>query len=116
MTLTRRSPLRARTRINPKRAKPRRGPQRHPGYLQWVRTLPCLAKPAGGCHGRVQAHHAGERGLGQRADDLTCIPLCSQHHQDWHDAAGAFRGWSHIMRWAWAIKAVADTQKTHAAR
>lgn len=114
--LRRRGPLRARRRLSPKRSKPRRGPNRAPAYVEWVRTQPCRAASTGVCRGPVHAHHAGERGLGQRADDLSCIPLCAQHHRDWHDCAGGFRGWSQLMRWAWATKAIADTQAAHAAR
>jgi hypothetical protein len=115
-SLRRKGPLRARTRIKAKRSKPRRGPQRHSGYVEWVRTQPCRAMAGGGCQGRVHAHHAGERGLGQKADDRSCIPLCAQHHRDWHDCAGQFRGWSHVGRWAWALLAIDETQKAYAAR
>ena len=30
--------------------------------------------------GRTYAHHAGQRGLSQRASDSTAIPLCWRHH------------------------------------
>lgn len=49
-----------------------------PAYLEWIRTLPCAV-----CYAQkspTQAHHAGVRGFGQRADDRTAVPLCGQHH------------------------------------
>jgi hypothetical protein len=30
--------------------------------------------------GRIEAHHAGPRGLSQKSPDRTCIPLCWRHH------------------------------------
>jgi hypothetical protein len=30
--------------------------------------------------GRIEAHHAGQRAFGRKADDRTCIPLCWRHH------------------------------------
>ena len=51
-------------------------------YMSWIRELQCCA-----CEklrllnfNRVYAHHAGQRGTGQKADDRTCIPLCWRHH------------------------------------
>jgi len=42
--------------------------------------------------------------------------MCAQHHLDWHDCAGVFRGWTHLMRWAWATRAISETQAAYAAR
>ena len=42
-------------------------------YLQFVRSLPCCK-----C-GRfpVEAHHAGDRAYGRKAEDRSAIPLCA---------------------------------------
>ncbi len=36
--------------------------------------------PAGRCSGRVEAHHAGVHGYGNKAPDDTVIPMCTLHH------------------------------------
>jgi hypothetical protein len=59
----------------------------------------------------MDAHHAGARGLGQRADDRTAIPLCRRHHQAWHDGRGVFLGWTHERRAVWAAVVIAETQR-----
>lgn len=43
------------------------------------------------CSRIVEADHMGARGLGRKADDTTCAPLCSTHHRHRTDFAGAFR-------------------------
>lgn len=86
-------------------------------YVRWVRSRYCLLTPVGGCDGPVEAHHAGrDRGMGQRADDSTAVPLCHRHHVcDWHGATGAFKGWSRAQRRAWADWAVERTRAAYAA-
>jgi hypothetical protein len=92
--------------------------------MAWIRTLGCCASLIigsryaciGGCSGSVQAHHAGERGLGQKADDSTCIPLCFAHHHDWHRAGGMFAGWSRAERRAWADRQIARHQALYTRR
>lgn len=62
-------------------------------YMRLVKRLACLVafSPAfGPCGGEVEADHAGGRGLGQKAPDSTCIPLCTQHHRDRHNTTGGF--------------------------
>ena len=51
-------------------------------YLSWIVSQQCIV-----CEsqhtlqtGRTYAHHAGQRGLSQRASDSTAIPLCWRHH------------------------------------
>lgn len=78
--LIRRSPLK-RTRFVRKLPKLRRGPERCPSYLAWIRTLPCAV-----CHRRfgVEAAHTnalGPRGFGQKSSDFSAIPLCFWHHR-----------------------------------
>jgi hypothetical protein len=58
-------------------------PFRNPGYLQWIRTLPCSV-----CHTTraVEAAHTGPHGLSQKSSDLTAIPLCARHHRTGNDS------------------------------
>lgn len=69
--------LARKTRIKPRRSKPRRGRVRNAAYLGWIRTLPCLVCSSW----PVEAAHTGARGFGMKADDVTAIPLCSEHHR-----------------------------------
>lgn len=48
-------------------------------YLAFIHTQPCICKNSN-CSGVIHAHHAGLRGLGQKASDDTALPLCSFHH------------------------------------
>ena len=82
-----------------------------PEYLAHVRGRRCCAPSSH--FGSVEAHHAGARGLGQRASDMTAIPLCTLHHRDWHDCNGVFRGWSKEQRRAWAEARIAETQANY---
>jgi hypothetical protein len=61
------------------RSLPRRGPERSPEYLAWIRTLPCVV-----ClrvSGWATVVEAGPRGMSQKASDFSAIPLCSGHHR-----------------------------------
>lgn len=81
-----------------------------PEYARFVRGLPCCV-----CSRRpVEAHHAGERGLGKRAHDETCIPLCREHHAAWHDAGPPFRGMTKEQRRAWSEAAIGATGVAYA--
>lgn len=62
------------------------------------------------CYGRVQADHAGRRGIGQKADDKTCIPLCEKHHAARNDFTGMFKTWDQAMMRTWLAKQVEETQ------
>jgi hypothetical protein len=60
-------------------------------YLEWLHTLSCAAASCyseltSPCSGRITAHHAGDHGFSQKADDRTAIPLCEAHHQTGPDA------------------------------
>ena len=68
-----------------KRLDPRRGPDRSPDYLAWIRTLGCVVcgRPPGSV--LIEAAHTnaiGPRGLGQKTTDFSAIPLCSGHHRE----------------------------------
>lgn len=82
-----------------------------PEFAAWVRTLDCLAGAEDACSGVVEAHHAGPRGLGQRAHDETCIPLCTKHHRAWHDHRWPFSTTTKAERRDWAEKMIAATQR-----
>lgn len=83
-----RSPMR---RAKVKSAYKRR--ERDFAYMGWVRRQPCCARRFGICSGRVEADHAGRRGVGRKADDRTCIALCSKHHRQRGSFAGPFKIW-----------------------
>jgi hypothetical protein len=53
-------------------------PTRDPLYLRFVKSLPCVA-----CLTRwnVDPCHTGPHGIGQKSCNLSCIPLCRKHHQ-----------------------------------
>ena len=85
-----------------------------PEFLDHVRRLPCCAR--GEHFGHTEAHHAGSRGLGQRASDTTAIPLCTGHHRAWHDCNGAFRGWSKAQRREWVEARITETRASYQPR
>jgi len=76
--------------VRKKRFQPRRGPDRCPEYLAWIRMLPCAvcSRVSGGAT-VVEAAHTnvlGPRGIGQKASDFSAIPLCSAHHREYPDS------------------------------
>jgi len=82
-----------------------------PEYVHWVKRQRCAAATFGGCSGGfVHAHHAGERGLGKRAHDETCVPLCSTHHRAWHDLHQPFRHMPRPERMAWIAAQICGTR------
>lgn len=88
-------------------------------YMGFVKTLPCCAATSnvgGRCSGGIEADHAGRRGIGQKASDYTCIPLCSQHHRWRTDFAGPFRDWDRERMRAWLLAETAITQRLALAR
>lgn len=118
--MKRSTPLQRRTRMRARcwltrrwipRTKRRARAGEDPAYLARVRLLVCVARYLSACHGRIEAHHAGRRpGIGRKAHDHTAVPLCSAHHTDWHQAAGAFRGWQRDRRREWADEQIAATR------
>jgi hypothetical protein len=75
-------------------------------YCAAVRALSCLVC---GTHSGVQAHHAGQRGMSQRAHDHSSVPLCLVHHAEWHGASGWCKGWDKTRRREWAAEAITAT-------
>jgi hypothetical protein len=53
-------------------------PVRDPQYTRFVKQFPCV-----GCRRTwlIDPCHCGPHGIGQKACDLTCIPLCRKCHQ-----------------------------------
>lgn len=58
-------------------------PIHNPGYLRWIRTLPCAVCRATRA---VEAAHTGPHGLSQKSSDLCAIPLCARHHRTGDDS------------------------------
>ncbi len=52
-------------------------------YRAWIRKQACLVS---GRTWGIEAAHTGSRGLGQRADDLRCIPLYRNLHRGYADS------------------------------
>ena len=71
----------SRGRLAPRSKKNRKRPRNIP-YMLWIKTLPCAVCGRNG----AEAAHTGRRGLGQKAPDEQCIPLCPDHHRHRRDA------------------------------
>lgn len=118
--LKRKSSLKARSPMKKRPRRPR-GDADDPGYLEFVRTLPCCAP---GCfrrfrHGQrlvwhIEAHHVTGAGMGKKARDDEAMPLCRQHHRDLHEFTGPFAGWTREVRQQWQLAKIADTRAAHA--
>jgi hypothetical protein len=79
-------PPKRRLPVRKKRSEPRRGSEKNPDYLDWIRTLSCVvcSRVASG-HTVIEAAHTnalGPRGMSQKASDFSAIPLCSAHHRE----------------------------------
>lgn len=63
----------------------RKNRKRDRAYLEFIGSQQCavclVGRPSVVPWSRVEAHHAGVRGLMQKSDDRTAIPLCAQHHR-----------------------------------
>lgn len=81
-------------------------------YLDRVRELPCAARDLlDFCEGAVEAHHAGSRGVGQKAHDNTAVPFCRRHHRAWHDLGKPFRAMPRDYRPIWMAEVIETTRK-----
>lgn len=67
------------TRVGVPLWKPRK-PYRSERYLNHVRSHRCLNHEVCGHQGRSEAHHTGEQGVGQTADDYTAVNACHPCH------------------------------------
>ena len=75
-------PPKRRVPVRKKRSQPRRGPDRSPDYLAWIRTLGCaVCSRVSGESTVIEAAHTnvlGTRGMGQKTIGLLGDPaLCS---------------------------------------
>ena len=62
-------------------------------YLDFIDRQPCLVP---GCRRKATHHHQaakGHKGMGQKADDQRCLPLCCYHHTG--DGIGVLPGSVH---------------------
>ena len=85
-------------------------------YMLAVKQLPCCIAHLHICRGLVEADHAGERPLGRKAADDTCIPLCRYGHQCRHARAGYFRDFTRAQMREWCDARIAETRATVAAQ
>lgn len=101
--MLRRTPLRRYTPLRRQALTPKRGRVEAPGYLAWVRTLPCLVAGTSGspCSSRVEAHH-----VGKPRNDFRTVPLCSQHHREGPEAMHRIHRRAFEARFSIAVEAV----------
>lgn len=59
-------------------------------YLDFIRSKPCCLC---GKEGPSEAHHVAQGGVGMKGSDMSCIPLCSEHHVLTED-----KGHGHVSR------------------
>lgn len=120
--LRRRTPLRrSPMRRGRRRSRYARRP-RDLEFMRLVKRLPCSVRVdppdpqrRTPCRGRVEADHMGERGLGQKADDRTCAPMCEAHHRERTAHSGAFRDLTRDQVRVWRARAIAHTASAVAA-
>lgn len=125
--LRRTSPLARRTRLRPRGDTKYRRRPRDFAYMGWVKRQVCMVsilapmlfmragkilglKTTSRCSGPIEADHMGARGMGQKADDRTCVPMCSNHHRERHAHAGTFFHLNRDEMRAWRTEAIAITQ------
>jgi len=82
-----------------------RKPVRSESYRRFVKTYPCLV-----CQRRwgVEACHTGPHGLRQKSSDLSCIPLCREHHRTGNAALDKIGRVRFEMRWNLCISEVIE--------
>ena len=84
--------------------------------MLWIKQQTCCATELSRCYGPVEADHAGRRGVGRKADDRTCIPLCQLHHTQRASFSGPFRTWNQAMMRLWLEGHVKVWQATYERR
>lgn len=75
-----------------------------------LRTCAAMIVATTPCSGPVEADHMGARGMGQKADDRTCVPMCQSHHRARHDHSRDFRPLTRDELRAWRAAAIERTQ------
>jgi hypothetical protein len=63
-------------------------PVRDEAYKRWIRSQPCVVC---GTRRRIEAAHTGPHGIGQKASDLSCLPLCADQHAEMHQGVQDFQ-------------------------
>lgn len=113
---TKRPQTKSKKRKSPKRKTKYAERERDFDFMMFVKSLPCLIaglEGAGHCSSVVEPDHVGVRGIGQKAPDDTCVPLCSTHHLDRHAHTGYFRYRSKEWTREWREEAIRKTQAEH---
>lgn len=127
-----RSPLRHKTRLSPKRPTVRRSSRViDDAYLAWVRMQPCAARAAmetpfnagflsssmalnARCFGPIGPDHKRQGvGAGKRASDRDAWPVCRRHHDDRHALAGVFKGWTRDQMRAFITVRIAEANAAY---
>lgn len=62
-------------------------PVRDPEYRRFIKRFPCSV--CGKSWG-IDPCHTGPHGLSQRSSDMSCIPLCRVHHQEYDSGPREF--------------------------
>jgi hypothetical protein len=118
-TPLRRTAMRRRSRPTSYSRRPRDLP-----YMLFVKTLLCSVeeerpdpdREPTPCWGVIEADHAGRRGISQKADDRTVIPICTGHHRERTDHTGSFKHTTRESNRAWLDRAITRTQTIYAER
>lgn len=88
--------------------------------MEFVRTLECSVafeapdpnRAPSRCLGPIEADHDSRgRGLGQKSDDSTVIPLCTGHHRERTDHTGSFKYLTRDQVRAWFDRAQQRAQQ-----
>jgi hypothetical protein len=90
-----------RTRRDPRR-RARRGPARDESYKAWIRRQVCCC----GCgRGPCDAAHTGvDGGMGQRANDYSCVPLWWTCHRHYHQVGKAAFEREHAIDFEYVVE------------
>src|SRR6185369_1856910 len=79
-----------------KRAKPRRGPLRDPGYRRWCSIQWCVVcrilpeEKRESIHWPIDPAHTENNGMRSKGRDSSCAPLCRAHHRQYDAGREAF--------------------------
>jgi hypothetical protein len=81
---------------------PKTPPARDEDYLDYIRSLPCCVCVTGT---PVHPHHMESGGVGCKGSDHSCVPMCANHHREFHDmGADTFQYNKLINLWMIAFK------------
>ncbi len=103
VTLSRKTPLK-RTRFKKKPARRIAERQADAPFRDWLhREEHCVCAEAFasnnfGCYGSIEQSHAGAMGMGMKAPEAESWAFCHNHHMEWEEHRGMFKGWSKLAR------------------